>query len=175
MVRNYIPTGKPPGRPRKPIVVNVIERVQAPKEPTQTLINLPPLNLEGITDPEKLMKAALSQTMAALHTELPKALESIAARRPDVVIQFYRDMIEYLMPKLSRLETSGTVNVQHQHFVAVEEREKDPRVIPSTAEEVSTEAEFVELEKLPLFDDAPPMDTVPILPTTECEEPPPNE
>jgi hypothetical protein len=135
-----------------------VQAAAAPKDSTLALLTLPELNLEGITDPEKLMKAALSQMMAGLHSELPKALQHIAARRPDVVIQFYRDMIEYLMPKLSRLEQSGTINHQHQHFVAVEGREADPRLLPAIEGEVVEET----VSALPVFAESPALDTVPL-------------
>lgn len=139
----YKPTGRPPGRPRKPVEVGdgpLRDRSKLAKTldeiAKQTglslapIISLPKVDLTGITDPEKLMKSAVAQMMAGLHTQLPIALERIAIRRPDIVIAFYRDMAEYLMPKLSRLEQTGTVNHKHQHFVAVEERETDPRKPP---------------------------------------------
>lgn len=146
MPRNYVKTGRPPGRPRKDRQLGDKPPEQAKTKIDKLLdkiaketglvlhhsaaIALPKVDLTGITDPEALMKAALSQMMAGLHTQLPIALERISIRRPDIVISFYRDMAEYLLPKLSRLEQSGTVNHKHQHFVAVEDREVDPRLPP---------------------------------------------
>lgn len=144
MPRTYIKTGRPPGRPRKVVEVgdrpyrdhsaagkslaDTLKKISEETGLTLSPLELPPVVLESGQDPEKLMKSAVAQMMAGLHTQLPKALERIAIRRPDIVISFYRDMAEYLMPKLSRLEQTGQMNIKHTHFVAVEDRERDPRL-----------------------------------------------
>lgn len=91
------------------------------------LLDLPEVDVSGIDDPEKKMRAALAQIMAGLHGQMPDALRAAQLKKPELVVQFYRDLIEFLAPKLSRMEQSGTLQHQVQHFVAVEEREVDPR------------------------------------------------
>ena len=135
MPRTYIPTGRPRGRPK--FDPNAPVKAIVPKA-----LMFHPVDVSDIADPEKKMRAALSQLMGGMHSQMPAALQAAAEKKPELVVQFYRDLIEYLAPKLSRLEQSGTVNLQHQHFVAVEERENDPRKPPidSTAVEVLGEA-----------------------------------
>lgn len=120
----YRPTGRPPGRPRKPVV-----DPNAPPPPP--LIQLPAIFLDGIdaNDPEKRQRAALGQLMEALHTQMPLALAKAAEKKPELVVQFYRDMVEYAMPKLSRLDQNVNANIAVTHFVAVEDREVDPRTV----------------------------------------------
>ena len=128
MPRVYIPTGRPPGRPKKP----------PPAAPPAELklLDLPAVDVEGITDPEKKMRSALSQIMGGLHSQMPEALKAAQVKKPELVVQFYRDLIEFLAPKLSRLEQNVTGDVKHSHFVAVESREEDPRIIDSVCSEV---------------------------------------
>ena len=126
----YVRTGRPAGRPRKPVY-----DPNAPPPPA--LVTLAPLDLTGITDPEKRMKAALAQIMGGLHEQMPAILGAVAEKDPKWVATFYKDTAEYLSPKLSRSEQTLDVNQKVSHFVAVSDREVDPRrVIDSTAEEV---------------------------------------
>jgi hypothetical protein len=126
----YVRTGRPPGRPRKPVY-----DPNAPAPPA--LVTLAPLDLTGITDPEKRMKAALAQIMGGLHEQMPAILGAVAEKDPKWVATFYKDTAEYLSPKLSRSEQTLDVNQKVSHFVAVSDREVDPsRVIDSTAVEV---------------------------------------
>jgi hypothetical protein len=125
-VATYVPTGRPAGRPTKEIAAQRAAEKEAAEKP----ISLPALDLTGITDPEKRMKAALTQLMGGLHEQLPKVLELVAKKDPKCVAQFYRDMTEYLAPKLSRSEQLVDGSVKVSHFVAVTDRESDPsRVI----------------------------------------------
>lgn len=143
MPRTYVKTGRPPGRPRKVVEAGdqsprdrtnaslalqaTLKEIEVQTGMTLAPLSLPPVVLDGITDPEKRMRSAMDQLMAGLHPQLPILLQRIAIRRPDLVLKFYQEMTEYTTPKLSRLEQTGTVNVKHTHFVAVEDRERDPR------------------------------------------------
>lgn len=123
----YIRTGRPPGRPKKPYV--------DPNAPP--LVSLPALDLAGITDPEKRMKAALDQLMGGLHEQMPAVLSAIAQTDPKWVANFYKTTAEYLSPKLSRAEQTVDVAGSVRHFVAVSDREEDPkRILDSTATEI---------------------------------------
>lgn len=121
MVRNYVPTGRPAGRPKK-----------VPKERLE--LSAPsPVAVDASKEAEDQMRGALAQVMTWLHTEVPRLLQAIARDDPKAVLSFYRDMAEYQMPKLARNEQVGTLTHNVQHFVAVEDREIDPRLpIPLT-------------------------------------------
>lgn len=149
MVRKYKRTGNPPGRPRKIVrpdtglvgvgpdavtpeqfeaVRAAVDRADAGRRsgrPPGQLMTLPQVNLAGIKD-EDQARAAVTQILAGLHDQLPRLLEQMAPWEPDKVVQFYKDMAEFVVPKLSRVEQSGTLNHNVQHFVAVEEREAPP-------------------------------------------------
>jgi len=127
----YVRTGRPAGRPRK-----VLPDPNAP--PPAPLVNLPAIDLAGITDPEKRMKAALAQIMGGLHEQMPAILGAVAQKDPKWVATFYKDTAEYLSPKLSRSEQTVDVAGSVRHFVAVESRELDPsKVIEGSCSEVS--------------------------------------
>lgn len=125
----YVRTGRPAGRPRKPVL-----DPNAPAPPP--ILALRALDLEGITDPEKRMKAALTQIMGGMHEQMPAILAAIAEKDPKWVANFYKDTAEYLAPKLSRSEQTLDVNQKVSHFVAVSDREEDPRRIALSASAV---------------------------------------
>lgn len=125
----YVRTGRPPGRPRKPVF-----DPNAPAPPP--ILALRALDLEGITDPEKRMKAALTQIMGGMHEQMPAILAAIAEKDPKWVANFYKDTAEYLAPKLSRSEQTIDSNIKVSHFVAVSDREEDPRRVTLRPEAV---------------------------------------
>ncbi len=66
-------------------------------------------------------------------------LAKAAEDNPLKAMVLMKDLAEFYMPKLGRVEQTGTVEHKHAHFVAVTEREEPPKV--------AIDAEFTEVPK----------------------------
>lgn len=84
--------------------------------------------------------ATLLERNAEKYQEL---FEQAAAKDPMKALALMVQLAEYYMPKLGRIEQTGTVEHKHAHFVAVTEREAPPAI----AAPEPLEGEFSPVEK----------------------------
>lgn len=81
------------------------------------------------------MATLLEQSAPRFQEWFEKAVED----NPLKAMVLLKDLMEFYMPKLGRIEQTGTVEHKVSHFVAVTEREQPPAA--------AIEAEFTELPK----------------------------
>ena len=87
-----------------------------------------PLVLTEGASPEVRVKEALAQSVDQMHYKALEALHQMAVWEPGKFLDKYVEFCEFILPKLARTEYTGNVAHKHDHFVAVERREADPRV-----------------------------------------------
>ena len=63
-------------------------------------------------------------------------LERAAAENPLKALVLLKDLAEFYMPKLGRIEQTGTVEHKVSHFIPVTEREAPPPAIEGTFTEI---------------------------------------
>jgi hypothetical protein len=106
--------------------------------------DLQPLSPEELAQVGDRTKGLLGAIIAGFTAKVPELLTRLSSESPEKALKVYIELQEFVVPKLSRTETTG--NVTHQAtFVAVEARDADPRSTPALpgAESITVEAEVV--------------------------------
>jgi hypothetical protein len=101
--------------------------VEAPEGYGPVTVDRPLVLTEGAA-PEVRVKEALAQSVDQMHYKALEALHQMAVWEPGKFLDKYVEFCEFILPKLARTEYTGNVAHKHDHFVAVERREADPRV-----------------------------------------------
>lgn len=91
------------------------------------------------------VRAAMAKLLEDNADEYQEWLKRAAAEHPLKALVLMKDIAEYFLPKLGRVEQVGEVNHKVQHFVAVTERERPPQAITSEPEPI--EGVFTSVEK----------------------------
>ncbi len=92
--------------------------------------DLQPLTSEELAKASDRIKGLLGAAVAGFAPRVPELLERLAHENPEKALKLFNEMQEYLVPKLTRTETSGTID-HRATFVPVEAREADPRPKPA--------------------------------------------
>ncbi len=85
------------------------------------------------------VRSAMAKLLEDNAPKFQEWLAKAAEDNPLKAMVLMKDLAEFYMPKLGRIEQTGTVEHKVQHFVAVTEREQPPAA--------AIEAEFTELPK----------------------------
>ncbi len=88
--------------------------------------DLQPLSEDELAKIGERTRGLLGAIVAGFTPKIPDLLNNLATDSPEKALKMYVELQEFLTPKLSRTETTGTVNHQAT-FVAVEARDADPR------------------------------------------------
>lgn len=76
------------------------------------------------------VRAAMAKLLEDNADEYQEWLKRAAAEHPLKALVLMKDIAEYFLPKLGRVEQVGEVNHKVKHFVAVTEREAPPVALP---------------------------------------------
>jgi hypothetical protein len=85
------------------------------------------------------VRNALAQMLEDNAPQFQELFKQAAAKDPIKAMVLVKDLAEYFLPKLGRVEQVGTVEHKVAHFIAVTQREARPAAL---------EAEFTEIPKL---------------------------
>jgi hypothetical protein len=80
------------------------------------------------------VRAAIAKTLATNAPKFEAWFAEAIAQNPLKGLALYKDFMEYYMPKLGRIEQTGTVEHKVSHFVPVTEREEAPKALPLDGE-----------------------------------------
>ncbi len=106
------------------------DKVAFPAHAMTPFTALQPLSADELAKVSDRTKGILGAVVAGFSAKIPQLLERLAADNPEKALKMYLEMQEFLVPKLQRTETTGTI--EHQAtFVAVEARDADPRTKPA--------------------------------------------
>lgn len=149
MPRSKVVTGRPPGRPKglkrhlketgttPEQFALAKEKVEAatqggPVAAMTRVLDVPPLipmELPQNGSVEDRARAATDNVLENMHPLVPQMLQLLAVWEPEKALRIYADLLEYRLPKLSRVEHKGDINHTHSLFIPVEEREERPEAI----------------------------------------------
>lgn len=113
--------------------------VQVPADTMVPLKDLVPLTEEQLKKASQTAQGILGAVVAGFHSRVPELLQRLATWEPEKALKLYLELMEYITPRLQRVEQSGAVEHRHQVFVPVEPREQDPRLEVIEAEVVASE------------------------------------
>ena len=146
MVRKYKRTGVPVGRPRKlrmdPVkleaartaIDNMTSRAMGVSGPDLVEFIATPLDeAQRAAFPDKA-KWDLAAIVHGFHPKVPELLGRLATWEPDKALKFYLELMEFQIPKLARTEVTGAIDMRHQSFVAVEQRDEGPIALEKQAD-----------------------------------------
>lgn len=75
------------------------------------------------------VRAAMAKLLETNAPKYQEWLERAAEKDPLKALVLLKDISEFYMPKLGRIEQTGTVEHKVSHFVAVTEREERPKAL----------------------------------------------
>lgn len=113
------------------------EDVKVPADTLVPLKDLVPLTDEQLKKASATAQGILGAVVAGFHHRVPELLQRLATWEPEKALKLYLELMEYITPRLQRVEQSGAVEHRHQVFVPVEPREQDPRVIEAEVVQVA--------------------------------------
>lgn len=102
------------------------EDVAFPAHAMVPFSDLQPLSHEELSKISDRTKGLLGAVVAGFSAKVPDLMLRLASENPEKALRVWLDMQEFVMPKLARTETHGTLDTRAA-FVAVEAREADPR------------------------------------------------
>lgn len=123
--------------------------VQVPADTMVPLKDLVPLTEEQLKKASQTAQGILGAVVAGFHSRVPELLQRLATWEPEKALKLYLELMEYITPRLQRVEQSGAVEHRHQVFVPVEPRENDPRLEVIDAEVVAPEMNSTSAPALP--------------------------
>lgn len=124
------------------------EDVPFPAHAMVPFTELQPLSAEELAKISDRTKGLLGAVVAGFSAKVPDLMIRLASENPEKALRVWLDMQEFVMPKLARTETHGTVD-HRSAFVAVEAREVDPRPrpgLPALTDNNTSEAEIVTVD-----------------------------
>ncbi|MCS7084465.1 MAG: hypothetical protein NZ534_00095 [Bacteroidia bacterium] len=154
MARVHKPTGRPVGRPRKldkflsraeqesikATLLDAIRKVagdapnngETPPEKAavgaHALAKQAAITLREDADIGEAINEGLQQLIRAHFTGLSEALEKVKHLDPKAYVALTKDLLEFIQPKLARIEQTGKLGIEHSLFVHVESREEPPPI-----------------------------------------------
>lgn len=143
--------------------VKAWDDVKVPADTLVPLKDLVPLTEEQLKKASQTAQGILGAVVAGFHSRVPELLQRLATWEPEKALKLYLELMEYITPRLQRVEQSGAVEHRHQVFVPVEPRDQDPRIGAIDAEvvqEVPTSAPA--LPPPPIEGAGPPWDETPV-------------
>ena len=102
--------------------------VKVPSDTMVPLKDLVPLTEEQLKKASSAAQGILGAVVAGFHHRVPELLQRLATWEPEKALKLYLELMEYITPRLQRVEQSGAVEHRHQVFVPVEPRDLDPRL-----------------------------------------------
>jgi hypothetical protein len=86
------------------------------------------------------VRSALAKLLETNAPKYQEWLERAAEKDPLKALVLLKDISEFYMPKLGRIEQTGTVEHKVAHFVAVTDREERPKEITQDGDRCRLEA-----------------------------------
>jgi hypothetical protein len=90
--------------------------------------NLAPLEGADATNPQKVLEHQVATMIIGLYPQAQAAISTPGLLSHATLVRTFLTLLEFKLPKLARVEQTGTVNHNHavRTFVEVEKREEPP-------------------------------------------------